>query len=185
VSSDGASGSIPPFALWPSGGSRDFLWRRGRRAIRLSRGHDLGSAGRHAGGPHHGTAFWTPSDFGSERPRGPALYGGEGQAPCGALRPILEALDAQRLLIVDGHPVHKLRLFDLPPYSPELNPDEPAGNPVKQQGVGRALREGAEHLKKHVVSHLRRLQQSPDSFSCRRRSMQQRSSFMSTYFRPD
>ena len=47
-------------------------------------------------------------------------------------------------LIVDGHPVHRsravrayvastkgrLRLFDLPPYSPKLNPDEQFRNHV-------------------------------------------------------
>jgi len=77
-------------------------------------------------------------------------------------------------LIVDGHPVHKsravrayvasthgnLKLFYLPPYSPELNPDEQVWNHVKPHGVGRALLEGAEHLKKRVASYLRRLQQS-------------------------
>src|SRR5579884_3207587 len=72
-------------------------WRRSWGAIRLSCGHDLGSSGRHAGGPRNGTAFWAQSDFGRERPWGPALYGGKGQAQCGALRPILEALGAQRL----------------------------------------------------------------------------------------
>jgi transposase len=63
-------------------------------------------------------------------------------------------------LIVDGHPVHKsravrayaastkgkLRLFYLPPYSPELNPDEQVWNHVKHHGVGRALVEGHDHL---------------------------------------
>ena len=61
-------------------------------------------------------------------------------------------------LIVDGHPVHKsravrayvaategkLRLFYLPPYSPELNPDEQVWNHVKHHGVGRAVWEGTD-----------------------------------------
>lgn len=78
-------------------------------------------------------------------------------------------------LILDGHPVHKsravkayaasthgrLRLFYLPPYSPELNPDEQVWNHVKHHGVGRALLQGAEHLKQFVRSRLRRLQKSP------------------------
>ena len=78
-------------------------------------------------------------------------------------------------LILDGHPVHKsravkgyvasthgkLRLFYLPPYSPELNPDEQVWNHVKNHGVGRALLEGAEYLRRFVVSRLRRLQKSP------------------------
>lgn len=78
-------------------------------------------------------------------------------------------------LIVDGHPVHKsrairayaastkgkLRLFYLPPYSPELNPDEQVWNHVKHHGVGRSLLEGSAHLKKFVGRRLRRLQRSP------------------------
>lgn len=78
-------------------------------------------------------------------------------------------------LIVDGHPVHKsravhayvastkgkLRLFYLPPYSPELSPDEQVWNHVKHYGVGRALLEGADHLRAYVGSQLRRLQNSP------------------------
>ena len=52
-------------------------------------------------------------------------------------------------LIIDGHPVHKsvavskfvtstegrLQLFYLPPYSPELNPDEQAWNHLKNHGM--------------------------------------------------
>jgi len=78
-------------------------------------------------------------------------------------------------LILDGHPVHKsravkafaastdgrLRLFYLPPYSPELNPDEQVWNHVKHHGVGRALLQGAEHLQKLVRTRLQHLQKSP------------------------
>ena len=81
-------------------------------------------------------------------------------------------------LILDGHPVHKsravkafaastngrLQLFYLPPYSPELNPDEQVWNHVKHHGVGRTLLEGAEHLKRFVRSRLRGLQKSPCLF---------------------
>jgi tRNA U34 5-methylaminomethyl-2-thiouridine-forming methyltransferase MnmC len=59
-------------------------------------------------------------------------------------------------LIVDGHPAHrsklvkayieslagKLRLFFLPPYSPELNPDELVWNDVKNNAVGRSRHDG-------------------------------------------
>jgi transposase len=55
----------------------------------------------------------------------------------------------------------KLRLFYLPPYSPELNADEQVWNHVKTHGVGRAVLAGAEHLKTFVLAHLRRLQKSP------------------------
>jgi transposase len=78
-------------------------------------------------------------------------------------------------LIVDGHPVHrsaavsrfvastegKLQLFRLPPYSPELNPDEQVWNHLKNHGVGRQPVAGPDHLKRLVLSHLRKLQKLP------------------------
>ena len=55
----------------------------------------------------------------------------------------------------------KLRLFFLPPYSPELNPDEQVWNYVKRHGVGKAgLRSGKE-LRKYVLARLRSLQKLP------------------------
>ena len=78
-------------------------------------------------------------------------------------------------LIVDGHPVHKstavskfvastegkLRLFHLPPYSPELNPDEQVWNHLKNHGVGKQPATGPDQLKRMIISHLRKLQKSP------------------------
>jgi transposase len=78
-------------------------------------------------------------------------------------------------LIVDGHPAHrakvakayvdslggKLKLFSLPPYSPELNPDELVWNDVKNNGVARSLVTKPEDLKNAVVSRLRYLQKTP------------------------
>lgn len=78
-------------------------------------------------------------------------------------------------LIVDGHPAHrakmvksyveslagKLRLFFLPPYSPELNPDELVWNDVKNNAVGRSKLDGPDDLHRAVVSRLRFLQKSP------------------------
>lgn len=78
-------------------------------------------------------------------------------------------------LIVDGHPAHrakivksyveslegKLRLFFLPPYSPELNPDELVWNDVKTNAVGRSKLDGPQDLHRAVVSRLRFLQKSP------------------------
>jgi transposase len=54
------------------------------------------------------------------------------------LRRLITGMDRKIFLVVDGHPAHKaklvkrfvqdhadrLELFFLPPYSPELNPDE-------------------------------------------------------------
>jgi transposase len=56
----------------------------------------------------------------------------------------------------------KLRLFFLPSYSPELNPDERVWNYVKHHGVAKAaLRGGKEELRKLVMAHLRSLQKLP------------------------
>jgi transposase len=79
-------------------------------------------------------------------------------------------------LIVDGHPAHraklvksyvestngKLRLFSLPPYSPELNPDELVWNDVKNNGVARSIVSGPKDLHRIVVGRLRFLQKSPE-----------------------
>lgn len=83
----------------------------------------------------------------------------------GAERPIF--------LIVDGHPSHRaekvkkfvegtdgrLRLFTLPPYSPELNPDELVWNVVKSK-VGRTGVKKKSELKERVTSSLRGLQRN-------------------------
>ena len=79
-------------------------------------------------------------------------------------------------LIVDGHPSHRakavkeyvnnldgrLKLFFLPPYSPELNADDLVWNDVKNNAVGRAKLEGSKDLQRTVVSRLRFLQKRPD-----------------------
>ena len=79
-------------------------------------------------------------------------------------------------LIVDGHPVHKakkvaklietkkkrIRLFLLPPYSPELNPDERVWNDLKNNAIGRQVVTSPQELHHMVVSHLRFIQKSPD-----------------------
>ena len=78
-------------------------------------------------------------------------------------------------LIVDGHPSHKsgkvqkhiastngkLRLFFLPPYSPELNPDELVWNHLKNHHIGRKSIKGPDHFKKIVMTCLRSLQKMP------------------------
>jgi len=78
-------------------------------------------------------------------------------------------------LIVDGHPVHKsvavsnfvassegrLKIFYLPPYSPEINPDEQVWNQVKNHGVGKQSIAGPDHLKRLLFSRLRKIQELP------------------------
>ncbi|MBN1521286.1 MAG: IS630 family transposase [Candidatus Aureabacteria bacterium] len=75
-------------------------------------------------------------------------------------------------LIVDGHPIHKavlvkkyvqslkgkLRLFFLPPYSPELNPDECVWNHLKNNMMGKSFIAGPQDMKEKVFSYLKSLQ---------------------------
>ncbi|MGH3848607.1 MAG: IS630 family transposase [Pseudonocardiaceae bacterium] len=79
-------------------------------------------------------------------------------------------------LIIDGHPVHrsravkefaastegKLRLFFLPPYSPELNPDEWVWKNVKHDRVGKAAITSFGDLRDKAESALLRLQRIPE-----------------------
>jgi transposase len=79
-------------------------------------------------------------------------------------------------LIVDGHPAHKarsvarfvesikdrFRLFFLPPYSPELNPDECVWNDVKNNAIGRQVITNPEQLHGAVIRHLRFIQKTQD-----------------------
>jgi transposase len=78
-------------------------------------------------------------------------------------------------LILDGHPVHRskavkqfvdttngrLRLFFLPPYSPELNPDEWVWKNVKHDRIGKAGIRSADDLRQKAENALRRLQRLP------------------------
>ncbi|HVC59504.1 MAG TPA: transposase, partial [Acetobacteraceae bacterium] len=78
-------------------------------------------------------------------------------------------------VIVDGHPTHraksatrfvaasarKLALFLLPPYSPELSPDEHVWNELKAHGTGRKLITSLTQLRRTVLSHMRQLQKPP------------------------
>lgn len=78
-------------------------------------------------------------------------------------------------LIVDGHPSHRakavstyvastegqLKLFFLPGYSPELNPDEWVWKNVKNDRIARAGVTSKDDLKAKAVGALRRLQKLP------------------------
>jgi len=91
------------------------------------------------------------------------------------LKRLLHKAERPVFLIVDGHPSHRarkvfefvrkrkgmLRLFFLPPYSPELNPDELVWNHLKNHGVGKRIVRSREELKRVVIGHLRFLQKTP------------------------
>jgi transposase len=92
------------------------------------------------------------------------------------LKRLIHNAERMIFLIVDGHPAHKakmvarfvesvkdrLQLFFLPPYSPELNPDERVWNDLKNNAVGRKFINSPKELNKAVISHLRLVQKSPD-----------------------
>lgn len=93
---------------------------------------------------------------------------------CQFLTRLLHKARRPIFLIVDGHPTHRaaavkrfvqrtagrLRLFCLPPYSPELNPDELVWNDLKNHGVGKRSLAGPTELKRVVLRHLRALQKN-------------------------
>jgi transposase len=94
---------------------------------------------------------------------------------CEFLRRLVYNAPRPIFLILDGHPVHrsakvkqlvesfagKLELFFLPPYSPELNPDESVWNELKNNGIGRMAITGPDDLKRKVTDYLRQMQRFP------------------------
>lgn len=88
---------------------------------------------------------------------------------------LMSDTDRKIFLIVDGSSIHKakevgefvertrgkFRLFFLPPYSPELNPDEWVNKNIKHDNVARAVVQNVNELKSVMLGALRRLQKSP------------------------
>lgn len=94
---------------------------------------------------------------------------------CDFLKRLIHNAEKPVYLIVDNHPVHRssrvrefvkgtegrLKLFFLPPYSPELNPDEQVWAHLKRE-VSRQTPASLGDLKKRVVSFFRSLNMLPD-----------------------
>jgi len=92
------------------------------------------------------------------------------------LKRLINGREKPVFLIVDGHPVHRsakvkafvektkgrLRLFRLPSYSPDLNPDEHVWAHLKHHKMGRSIIKGPNQMKKIAVGFLRSLQKTPD-----------------------
>lgn len=106
-----------------------------------------------------------------------SLYDGpfNGEVFIDFLQRLLDSVEGNITLIVDGHPVHKrikvkefiegthgrLKMYFLPPYSPELNPDEL----VWQQTKGITKRKmigGPKQFKAQIQSILHSLQKQKD-----------------------
>lgn len=78
-------------------------------------------------------------------------------------------------VIVDGHPAHranvvkkfisstggKIELYFLPPYAPDLNPDEFVWNHLKRQGLCKKPLARNESLKERVAQDLAKIKKSP------------------------
>jgi transposase len=93
------------------------------------------------------------------------------------LQRLVHNAQAPIFLILDGHPVHRsravgafvkatdgqLRIFFLPGYSPELNPDEQVWNHVKHHGIGRMALESRDHLAQRAKRQLFSLQRLPET----------------------
>jgi len=93
----------------------------------------------------------------------------------GFLESLLHDFDTPVFLVVDGSSVHKARivkdyvastkgrleLFFLPPYSPELNPDEWVNKNVKHDRIARAVPLTRDELKAVAIDALERLKRCP------------------------
>jgi transposase len=92
------------------------------------------------------------------------------------LRRLIRQIPRKVFLIVDRHPVHlsakvkrwleqhaeRIRMFLLPSYSPELNPDELLNHDVKANAVGRKRAKTKLEMMENVRRHLRRRQRQPE-----------------------
>ena len=92
------------------------------------------------------------------------------------LRRLVRQSERKVFIIVDGHPVHRsgkvkkwlnknekhIRLFFLPSYSPELNPDEILNQDVKSNAVGRKRARCQSELVANVRSFLWGRQRRPN-----------------------
>jgi len=89
---------------------------------------------------------------------------------------LIRSTDRKVYLIVDRHPAHKarkverwldehqerIRMFYLPPYSPELNPDERLNQDVKSNAVGRRRSRTLSEMLQNLRGYLRSTQKRPD-----------------------
>ena len=94
------------------------------------------------------------------------------------LKRLLVGAERPVFLVVEGTPVHKskqvrafieaqqgrLKLFYLPPYSLQLNPDEVVWAHVKRR-VSQQITQNLQDMKKQILGALRHIQKCPDLVS--------------------
>jgi transposase len=92
------------------------------------------------------------------------------------LRRLLRHSPGPVFLILDGHPVHgsakvkqwaaqrsaQIRLFTLPGYSPDLNPDEFLNHDIKSNAQGRKRPLTKQQMLRNIRSRLRSTQRQPE-----------------------
>jgi transposase len=91
------------------------------------------------------------------------------------LRRLLKNNRQKVVLIWDGHPVHcsaavaefvaenaaKLKVYRLPTYSPDLNPDELVNNDVKSNALGRKRPRTQQQMIRNIRTHMQKRQDDP------------------------
>lgn len=93
------------------------------------------------------------------------------------IKRLIRSTNRKIFLIIDGHPTHrskkvqawlkqpeiqsKIKVFFLPSYSPELNPDELLNQDVKSNAVGRRRPYDQAELVSNVRGYLRKRQRQP------------------------
>lgn len=99
------------------------------------------------------------------------------------LQNFMHGRDGKVFLVVDGHPAHKanlvkdylkglkgrLELHFLPPYAPDLNPDEFVWSHMKSNGVSKKPLKQNESLQKRIEQDLGAIERNPAlvrSFFC-------------------
>lgn len=101
---------------------------------------------------------------------------GNSQTFTAFLSDLLCDIEGKIFVIADGHPSHsskvtkkfvsdnkeRLSLFLLPPYSPELNPDEWVWKNIKHDGVGRAAAQTRDDMLRVIQRSVQRLQSTPE-----------------------
>ena len=91
------------------------------------------------------------------------------------LRRLLKHNRRKVVLIWDGHPVHssaavakfvaenapRLKVYRLPTYSPDLNPDELVNNDVKSNALGRKRPRNLKQMIRHIRAHMHKRKNDP------------------------
>src|SRR5271156_2432292 len=164
-----------------AGKSGDLLWRCCPHALGSSRRAKLGQEGRNACRRNHRRAPWYEPHLGDHLAR-PERFMIKEKGGVNAdvfiefLKRLIAGAARAIFLIVDRGPAHiakktkafveslngRLRLFYLPPYSPDRNPDELVWKHLKADTVGRMAITHKADFHTKVRASMRQLQNDPE-----------------------